>query len=121
MPIVVGTDQDVFVLPVFRDKTTREDRQERGREMSNVIDFRSSRRNFGPNPTPEQLGVLKKVFAIARLCHKLGMSNEERQRVLNIINDYTGIPVGIEVSTGIQALPGDEGETDTSLLSRPNS
>jgi hypothetical protein len=89
--------------------------------MSNVIDFRSSRRNFGPNPTPEQLGVLKKVFAIARLCHKLGMSNEERQRVLNIISDHTGIPVGIEVSTNMQAHPGDEGKTETLLLSQPDS
>ena len=89
--------------------------------MSNVIDFQSSRRHFGPNPTPEQLGVLKKVFAIARLCHKLGMSNEERQRVLNIINDYTGIPVGIEVSTSIQAHPGEKDKTKTPLLSRPRS
>ncbi|HUT72158.1 MAG TPA: hypothetical protein VMW89_15925 [Desulfatiglandales bacterium] len=89
--------------------------------MSNVIDFRGSRRRFGPSPTPEQLSVIKKVFAIARLCHKLGMSNEERQRVLNIINGFTGIPVGIEVSIGIQALPGEEDETETSLLSRPNS
>jgi hypothetical protein len=110
-----------LVSQVFQDKNTREDRQERGREMSKVIDFRISKRNFGPTPTPEQLGVLRKVFAIARLCHKLGMSNEERQKVLNIINDYTGIPVGIEVSTSIQALPGEEGETETSLLSRPNS
>jgi hypothetical protein len=89
--------------------------------MSNVIDFRSSGRNFGPNPTPEQLGVLKKVFAIARLCHKLGMSNEERQRVLNIINDYTGIPVGIEVSTRIQVYPDKKNKTETPLLSRPRS
>jgi hypothetical protein len=87
--------------------------------MSNVIDFQSSRRHFGPNPTPEQLGVLKKVFAIARLCHKLGMSNEERQRVLNIINDYTGIPVGIEVSTSIQAYPGEEDKSKPLLLNRP--
>ena len=89
--------------------------------MSNVIDFRSSKRNFGPNPTPEQLDVLKKVFAIARLCHKLGMSNEERQKVLDIINEYTGIPVGIEVSTSIQGPPAEEGETGTFPLSRPNS
>ena len=89
--------------------------------MSNVIDFQGSRRHFGPNPTPEQLGVLKKVFAIARLCHKLGMSHEERQRVLNIINDHTGIPVGIEVSTSIQSHPGEEHKTETPLLSRPRS
>jgi len=89
--------------------------------MSNVIDFRSSGRNFGPHPTPEQLGVLKKVFAIARLCHKLGMSNEERQKVLNIINDYTGIPVGIEVSTSIQAHPGEKDKTETPRQNRPRS
>ena len=89
--------------------------------MSKVIDFRGSRRNFGQNPTPEQLDVLKKVFAIARLCHKLGMSNEERQKVLDILNDYTGIPVGIEVSTTIQVLPAEKGGTESLLPSRPES
>ena len=89
--------------------------------MDNVIDFRSSRRNFGPNPTPEQLDILKKVFAIARLCHKLGMSHEERQKVLDIINAYTGIPVGIEVSTSIQAVPDEGGQTKTFLQSRSKS
>jgi len=80
--------------------------------MSKVIDFRRSRWKFGPKPTPEQLGILKKVFAIARLCHKLGMSNEERQKVLNIINDHTGVPVGIEVSTSMQVLPHGKDEAD---------
>ena len=94
---------------------------DRGRGMDNVIDFRSSGRKFGSNPTPEQLDILKKVFAIARLCHKLGMSHEERQKVLDIINEYTGIPVGITVSTSVRVFPDEDAKTKPFLLNQPHS